>query len=231
MAEGNAGGLNELREEEEKIIAEFSERYKSHTYRPSFDSPPSGGWKLDTSFVESYFEAAKLLLDGIVRGSVPEGVGGPPACFLCRHYLELALKYSLFHSRWLTDEDHNAQDDQVAPVGKKDKHGLLGLWCKLHTELSGRVPSLLKIGLDLSYVEEFIKEFDKVDPNGESFRYAGESLAVSRSRREPPTALGIDFDTILSSLELAHDILGDVDSRLFNQYGENQEWEEEQNSW
>jgi hypothetical protein len=116
-------------------------------------------------------------------------------------------------------------------VGKKDKHGLLRLWDKLDAELRKRVPSLLKTGLDLSYVEEFVKEFDKVDPNGESFRYPGESLAVSRGRRETPPALGINFDTLVSSLELAHNVLGDIDSRLVNQYGENQEWEDEQNSW
>ena len=72
MAESKAGQLNELREEEEKIISEFSERYESHAFRPSFDPPPSGRWKLDASFVESYLEAAKLLLSGIVNGSVPE---------------------------------------------------------------------------------------------------------------------------------------------------------------
>src|ERR1035438_6623608 len=49
--------------------------------------------------------------------------------------LELALKYTLYHSRWLSGETHNAGDD-VEPVGQG--HGLQKLWEKLSTELGRR---------------------------------------------------------------------------------------------
>jgi hypothetical protein len=228
----NRSQLRELADEEEQIISEYCDRYKSHEYQNTFYPPPSGDWKVDAPFVESYFESAKLILTSIYSGALPEGVAGPSACFLCRHYLELALKYTLFHSRWLKDEQHNAPDDEVESVGKKEGHLLLRLWSKLDAEVKSRMPSILASGLDLAYVEEFVKDFDGIDPNGERFRYSGPELAVKPKRPPvPPPALGIDFSHLLFSLELVHDVLTTVDTYLVEQYGQNQEWEEELNSW
>lgn len=169
MQEWNPTELKELANDEEQIISEYCDRYKPHQYRQAFYPPPSSDWRLDGSFVDSYFESARTILECIVTESVPEGVAGPSACFLCRHYLELSLKYTLFHSRWLRDENHNAPDDEVEFVGKG--HHLLDLWRKLDSELKVRMPSILKTGLDLNYVAQFVAEFDRTDDNGERFRY------------------------------------------------------------
>jgi len=228
--EKNRSKLRELADEEEQIISEYCDRYKLHEYQNAFYPPPSGDWKVDAPFLESYFESAKLILTSIYSGALPEGVAGPSACFLCRHYLELALKYTLFHSRWLKDEQRNALDDEVGSVGKKDGHLLLELWRKLDAEVKGRMPSILASGLDLAYVEKFVEDYDGIDPNGETFRYSGSKLAVKPKRIPPlvsPTVLGIDFNHLLFSLELVHDVLTTVDTYLVEQYGQNQEWEEE----
>ncbi|HTW88691.1 MAG TPA: hypothetical protein VMD75_11860 [Candidatus Binataceae bacterium] len=214
---------------EEQILSEYQERYKPHEYRKVFYPPASGEWEIDALFADSYFESARIIVRGIVVGSLLEAVAGPSACFLCRHYLELALKYTLFHSRWLTDEAQNAPDDKVQPVGKR--HGLLCLWRELDGELRRRMPSVFKTGIDLGYVGQFVKEFDTVDGNGARFRYRGKGIAVGSGARPRTEALGIDFGALLYGLTLAHDVLGTVDAYLVDRYGQNEDWEEEVSSW
>ena len=126
----------DLSSEEKRIIAEYNERFRPHSYRQVFFPPPSGEWKIDASFPQSFFEAAKFLLMGIVEGTLLEGIEGIPALFLARHYLELAMKYTLFHSRWLKDERHNAPE--VEPVGRG--HDLQHWWGMLMVELKANSP-------------------------------------------------------------------------------------------
>lgn len=220
--------LQELADEEEQIISEYCERYKPHQYTQAFYFPRASDWKVDAPFVDSYFESAKVILENIITGLLPEGVAGPSACFLCRHYLELALKYTLFHSRWLRDETHNAPDEEVEAVGKG--HDLLDLWKKLRGEIGIRMPSILKTGLDLNYVAQFIEEFDRADDNGERFRYPKKRIAVGSSIA-PLEPLGVNFQSFLSSLKLTHDVLQAADGYLIGKYGQNQEWEAELNNF
>jgi hypothetical protein len=82
--------INDLKKEEDRIIAEYNDRYKPGPYRQAFYPPPGADWKVEALYVDSFFEDARLILDGIVAGSLPEGIHGVAAVFLCRHYLELA---------------------------------------------------------------------------------------------------------------------------------------------
>jgi len=132
-------------------------------------------------FPEGFFESAKVLLEAIISGSLHEGFERVATVFLCRHYLELALKYTLYHSRWLNDETHNAGDD-VEPVGQS--HDLQKLWEKLSTELDRRVPSIWAAGYDLDFVAGFVKEFHEVDGHNTRFRYPGKQLPVVPSPNE-----------------------------------------------
>jgi hypothetical protein len=154
-------------------------------------------------------------LHGIVDGQLREDIHGVTAVFLTRHCLELALKYTLFHSRWLKDETTNAADDEVEPVGK-DHHKLTPLWDKLRKELS-KTPSLVG-GLDLKFVGDFIKDLHDADERGMRFRYPGEQLPVVALSDK---TLGIHFDVLLLSLTRAYDILQTLDTDLRNQYGIN----------
>jgi hypothetical protein len=209
--------------EEEEVTAEYNERFKPHPYRQVFYPPVSGEGRVDALFAEGYFESARLLLKGLTTGELREGIEGVVAVFLSRHSLELALKYTLFHSRWLKDEKHNADD--VAPVGRS--HDLNKLWGTLTAEIKTK-PTVVPKGLDLEFVAEFVKEFHTCDPMNWRFRYPGKQLPVTHSSHEN---LGIDFDSMLFNLQRALDVLNTLDTYLIETYGQNEEWQEEQNSW
>jgi len=178
---------------------------------------------VDALFTEGYFESAKLLLKGVAIGELRPGIEGVAAVFLSRHFLELALKFALFHSRWLEDATRNAAE--VEPVGRS--HDLSSLWDKLTAELRTKPKSVPK-DLDLDFVAKFVKEFHACDPHNWRFRYSGHQLPAVHSSRD---ALGIDFDSLLLNLEHAHDVLETLDTYMVETYGENKEWQEEQNSW
>jgi hypothetical protein len=209
----------EFAKEEQRMLAEYSERFQPRAYSQVFYPPKSGEWKVDADFPDGFFESAKVILEGITGRSLHEGIEGVAAVFLCRHYLELALKYTLYHSRWLNDETHNAGDD-VEPVCHG--HDLQKWWDKLNAELRRRVPSILATGFDLDFVAEFVKEFQEVDKHNTRFRYPGKQLPVV-----PPThgTLHIDFETLLLTLKRVHDILDTLDMHLIERHGENEEWQ------
>ncbi len=75
---------------------------------------------------------------------------------------------------------------------------------------------------------DFIKELNEYDPKNWRFRYPGEQLPVVRSSDEN---LGIDFHSLLFNLQHTHDVLDTLDTSLIETYGQNKEWQEEQNSW
>ncbi len=179
--------------------------------------------EIDALFPEGFFESAKLLLRGVVSGRLNEGIEGVAAIFLSRHYLELAMKYALFHSRWLQDEKRNAPD--VTPVGPT--HNLEKLWSTLIAELKGK-PGVVPKGLDLDFVAKFVKEFNAFDPKNWRFRYPGEQLPPASSSSEN---LGIDFTSLLFDVQRVFDVLCTLDNYLIETYGENEEWNDLQDDW
>lgn len=209
--------------EEDRIITEYNERFRPHEYRQVFYPPASGEGRVDALFPGGFFESSKLLLQGVTTGKLRQGIEGLAAVFLSRHYLELALKYALFHSRWLKDATRNAAE--VEPVGRS--HDLRTLWDKLTAELKTK-PTVVPKGLDLDFVAKFVKEFHACDPHNWRFRYSGKQLPAAHSSDEP---LGIDFELLLVNLQRTHDVLDTLDTYLVETYGENKEWQEEQNSW
>jgi hypothetical protein len=211
--------------EEQRIIDEYNQRFRPETYRQIFYLPPSTGWRVEASFPEGFFQAADFLLAGIVEGTLREGIEGTSAVFLARHYLELAVKYALFHSRWLADENHNAQN--VDPVRRS--HSLQTLWNELTGELKAKAIGRPK-GLDLLFVEQMVLEFERHDPNNWRFRYPTEKIEVATNFNQP-LGIGIDFAALRFNLRRAHDVLETLDSYLMETYGANEDWEAEQNSW
>lgn len=212
--------------EEARIIAEYSELFQPQPYRQVFAD--LGEWNFDKRYIEDFYETAKHLLEGVVAGRLLDMMHGLSATYLCRHYLEIAIKYALFHSRWLKSETENAANDEIREVAKT--HNLQSLWDTLMRELKSRVPSILATGLDLKFVAKFVAEFHNVDSNGERFRYPAERIAMLASK-PIPSGLTTYFDCLLFDLKRAHDILETLDSHLMNQYGENEEWQSTLNSF
>ena len=220
---------NEAKNQED-IMSECLAPYRPQPYRQAFPCPPGNSWKIDASFDQGYFESARLILTGVSDGKLRHDVEGVVGVFLSRHYLELAIKYALFHSRWLKDEGHNTGDREVAPVGKQDRHLLQNLWDKLHGELTKRMPSIFRTGLDLDYVAWFVAEFQKVDKDGWRFRYPVKEFAVTTSSQRKTAVLNVDFEALLFSLKHVRSVLEALDTQLIEQYGKNEEWEAELNS-
>lgn len=210
---------------EEQIFAKYNERFQRHEYRRVFGPPPSEAGRIEALFPEGFFESAKLLLKGIVAGELRQGIEGVVAVFLCRHYLELAIKYTLFHSRWLKDSSHNAVTTDVEPVRKS--HDLQTLWDTLARELKSK-SNVVPQGLDLDYVSGFVAEFHAVDRYNWRFRYPAEQLPARSSSRD---ALNVNFGSLLFNLQRTYDVLDTLDRHLIEIAGENEEWEAIQNSW
>jgi len=228
-AERDSIGRKDLERLGAEIIASYNEAYHPHECPRVFYAPPHPDWKVDALFVEGFFSSAKLLLQGVIDGKLLEAEG-VAAVFLCRHYLELAIKYTLFHSRWLSDEGTNATKEEISAVDTD--HDLHSLWDTLRRELRTRLPGISKVGFDLDFVGKLVGQFQLVDKGGCRFRYPAKELAVAptsqpSTQREP---LGIDFPALLFALEHAKRVLGDLDAYLVNTHGLNEEGEAELNS-
>jgi HEPN domain-containing protein len=227
MADGDVEffSLDELALEEEQMIAEYNQRFQPSAYRQVFYPPASGTWTIDGSFPEGFFESAKLLLRGVVEGRLNQELEGLAAIFLSRHYLELAVKYVLLHSRWLADASRNASGAiDVIP----NTHDLQRLWNTLGEEVKAK-PGIAPKGLDLAFVESFVKEFNAYDPKNWRSRYPAEQIPpVSPPSHE---SIGIDFAVLLYDLQKAFDVLSTLDGYLIETHGENKEWKHIQDSW
>jgi hypothetical protein len=221
----------ELTREEEEILEDYTEPYRPRVYRPVFYAPPDGDWKLEALYSEGFFESAKLLLQGVIDGTLPESRESVAAVFLCRHYLELAIKYTLFHSRWLKDDDTNATNEEIAAV--ENNHNLQSLWDTLKRELETRLPRIVAVGFDLDFVGAFVADFHQTDKSGCRFRYPTKEFAVVPSGETPilDNSLDIDFPALLFNLQHAERVLTSLDGYLVDKHGLNAEWVAELNSF
>jgi len=214
-------GYEELRKEEQRIHNEFRDRYCRRSYSQVFYAPVRTDWKVDGLFEDSFYRSARILLQAVLDGKLLEAEG-IAAVFLCRHYLELALKYIVFHSRWLKNESTNALNRDIEAVAKG--HDLRELWLAVNEELKSRVPCIWKTGLDIDFVGHFVGEFHQIDGRNWHFRYPTQRIVVgSRPTRVSP--LGIDFKALCEDLEHAYGVLSGLDSYLVETHGQNDEWE------
>ena len=114
--------------EDDKWRFPFFEKrpYKEVFYLPGTE------WKVEAVWDDAYYEAAKRLIQGIARGEYLQAIEGVAGLYLFRHYIELALKFVIFHSRWLKDSNSNAKLEEIKDV--KKTHSLRKLWGVAETE-------------------------------------------------------------------------------------------------
>lgn len=94
--------MKEQEQRENELIAEANEICGAvkWDYKP-FMHFPAGMWKVGAIWDHAYYETAEYIVDGVCNRKLNPYVHGAAGVFLFRHYVELALKYILFHSRWL----------------------------------------------------------------------------------------------------------------------------------
>lgn len=213
-------------------LEKYAPWYVKKPYIPIFGVPPEP-WDIDVSWRDGYFYSAKLIIEGVVDGSLRSGIHGIAGVFLFRHYIELALKYIVFHARWLKDANTNAKREEIQDV--KKTHSLRLLWDWAQVDCKGKIPDAEWDALDTMFVEKCIAEFEAIDPHpGDRFRYHGKVFGVDKrpdSERSPTlNHLAIEFYALLIEMQHIHDVLNAVDVYLFETHGENADWQEYLNS-
>ena len=186
-------------------------QYEKRLYRSIFQVPDQN-WKVEADWEDAYYQSARHLLEGVERGDYLPGYEGVVGLYLFRHYIELALKFVIFHSRWLKDAQTNARFDEIEDI--KKRHALKPQWDRAKTECQRIVPPEEWSALDLDFVERCVVEFDAVDRNGERFRYHGPRFGVEKSlakraemARSIRPDLYVEFDGLPAVLEHVHDVL------------------------
>jgi hypothetical protein len=208
-------------------IALFPETQKAG-YRQVFYVPASGRWDIEGSLPDAYYTATRTLIAGAARGPYWEGTEGVVGLFLFRHYLELRLKYALFHARWLKSDSENALKEDIEEI--KKIHGLDELWNELKSSCLTRISTQQWSSWDIAFVDRCIAEFHSVDPKSFAFRYGARKLAVMENSEPHRDAIGIDFEALLENTNHAHDVLEAINVYLVESYHENEEWQSILNS-
>lgn len=116
-----------------------------------------------------------------------------PIIFLYRHYLELRLK-----------ELFIAYGDLLGDSIDVSGHSLITLWQKVR-ERDKRVSteSSPEIDADMETIEDIIKQFDRIDPNSEVFRYP--VLRNGKTVTLPP--IQVDLRQLKEVMSWASDLL------------------------
>jgi hypothetical protein len=171
------------------------------------------------SFKESFYRAGEIIINNLAhRHGVPE-IEGIAAVFLFRHYLELALKSIILNGCFLVTADQNATRDRVEVV--RNIHTVWTLWEMVLKDGKPKIDSGVWDSYDIPFVEKCIAEFHARDEKGFAFRYP----------RQGGERYDYDFGYFRAAMEHVYQVLENMDTYLIETYGQNQEWEEIQNSY
>lgn len=121
---------------------------------------------------DEYFEAAKVLMDGLAHSGNYSDLKAYPIVFLYRHALELYLKALLVMGDSLASLLGDARLE--FDLQKANNHDLTRLLSELEQLFSAIGWSWEDYGTSALSEQEFrsiISEFDEVDPNSHAFRY------------------------------------------------------------
>jgi len=214
--------------------AAWFDQFNKRPYERLF-GVPSGEWQVEAIWDDAYYRSARLLLRSVADGPGLPALEGVAGLYLFRHYLELALKYCIFHSRWLADASTNARNEEIRDV--KRTHSLAALWHTAREEAERIIPAEELARVDMEFVDRCVSEWQAVDPNGERFRYHGDRFGVARSpeeNRRLQEAFGAhlcaDFRSLLVALEHVHAVLEYLDTYFVETHGQNEEWQDYLNS-
>jgi len=169
---------------------------------------PGGRWQL---YADGFLLAADRLVDSY-RGVPPEDALIYPILSLYRHHIELQIKWVI---RWSPGCTAQIREQLVST------HGLAALWDKL-----AKVYPRFCVWTSAECTEachRLILEFDEHDPKSQAGRYP-----ESRGGDQTLTCLDVvDLPTLKLGVHKISHFLGTV----FEQIGEDREWEAEMATW
>jgi len=140
--------------------------YEKRSWRQVF-TLPGPDWQVGAAWDDAYYRGAKHLIEGVATGEYGEDFEGVAGLYLFRHYLELSLKFLIFHSRWLKDRHTNASNTEIDDVAKI--HSLGALWRTAMAECTRVIPADELKAIDIAFVDACIAEFDAIDPMASGF--------------------------------------------------------------
>ena len=194
-------------------------------YWPMF-SVPEGGFTIGAIWDLAYLETAEYVLKGVVNRELNPNVHGVVGVFLFRHYVELELKYVLFHSRWLKDKDTNAAKNEIEAIDQI--HYLDRLWKQVKEEAPKKIGEDAWKNFDITFIDDVVRDLNRVDPGSYGFRYNGKVFGeVDPEAKE----LTIDYESILAQMRHVYNVLHSMKVYLIETHGLNAEWQREMNSW
>jgi hypothetical protein len=167
---------------------------------------------------DSFYRASVILIDKLADDTIDSDVEGLAAMLLFRHYVELALKTIIVRGRRLVDRQTNIVGDvqNVANI-----HDLDVLWKLVLKDAKPKIEDSVWNNYDIPFVEQCILEFHARDQKGFALRYP----------KQGGERYEFDFVWFRKTMEHVNHVLGDITAYLIGQYGENQEWEDIQNSY
>ena len=171
------------------------------------------------SLKESFYRASEIIIDNLAHGRGYPEIEGIAAVFLFRHYLELALKSIVLNGRFLITADQNAARERVEAV--RNIHTLRVLWEMILTDGKPKIDSGVWDSYDIPFIEKCIVEFDARDEKGFAFRYP----------RQGGERYDYDFGYFRAAMEHVYQVLENMNTYLIETHGQNQEWEDIQNSY
>lgn len=204
--------------------------YEKRHYRSVFQVR-GPDWKVEAVWEDGYYQSAKGLLADVARGDYLPAYEGVAGLYLFRYYIELALKFIIFHSRWLNDAQNNAKFDEIKDV--KKGHSLKALSELAKAECQRVIPPEEWAAIDIEFVENCVLELDAIDPTGERFRYRGPRFGVEKDpgkRAKMGQTIRYDlyvrFGESPAVIDHVHDVLSYLDVYMVETHGQNQERED-----
>ena len=222
---GKTGKEEEL---EAQAIAELNEISGTvkWTHVPFFGIP-AGNWKVGAIWDQAYYDTAEYVIQGVVDRRLLPKVHGVVGVFLFRHFVELELKYILFHARWLKDSETNATKGEIEAIA--NIHFLDQLWTLVRKEAPEKFGEDLWEKFDLDILDKVVAELNEVDPGSYGFRYNGKVFGVGEHSADPE--LSINYNAILRQMKHVYYVLHAMKVILIETHGINADWEAEMKSW
>lgn len=175
--------------------------------------------KIWIDYTESFYRATELLFQSLAVGKGFPDIEGIAAMFLFRHFLELMLKRIVVRGRYLKTPSQNARREDVEEVA--NIHDLKRLWDLVLRDAKPKISHETWDAYDIPFIEGCISEFDERDKKGFAFRYP----------RQGGERYDYDFGWLTIASEHVQQVLDNMLTYLIESHGENQEWEEIQNSF